>query len=126
IRHTQLPLSSSVKGVITPPLLFEPPTSFSYSRMGTLLAATIVERVTKMPLGQFEQQELFAPLKMKHSSLGLGELPLTSTARVQGDSYAQTERELERFGANSGYLRKLGHPWGGMHSNVDDLGVFLQ
>jgi CubicO group peptidase (beta-lactamase class C family) len=94
--------------------------------MGTLLAATIVERVTQMPLAQFEQQELFEPLKMKHSSLGLGERPLSDTARVQGDSFAQTEKEHDRYGSNSRYLRKLGHPWGGMHSNVDDLGIFLQ
>jgi CubicO group peptidase (beta-lactamase class C family) len=126
LREAHAPLADFVKGAMTTPLLFEPRTSFSYSSMGTLLAATIVERVAQMPLGQFEERELFTPLKMTHSSLGLGEQPLANTARVQGDSYAETERELERFGANSMYLRKLGHPWGGMHSNVDDLGVFLQ
>jgi CubicO group peptidase (beta-lactamase class C family) len=126
LREANAPLAEFVKGAMTTPLLFEPRTRFSYSSMGTLLAATIVERVTRTPLGQFEQQELFAPLQMKHSSLGLGERPLTDTARVQGDSFAETEKALERYGANSRYLRKLGHPWGGMHSNVDDLGVFLQ
>jgi CubicO group peptidase (beta-lactamase class C family) len=79
-----------------------------------------------MPLAQFEQQELFGPLQMKHSSLGLGERPLKDTALVQGDSFAESEKDHQRFGANSLYLRKLGHPWGGMHSNVDDLGIFLQ
>ncbi len=34
--------------------------------------------------------------------------------------------DLERHGANSRYLRTLGQPWGGMHSTVDDLGIFLQ
>jgi CubicO group peptidase (beta-lactamase class C family) len=126
IREANAPLGEFVKGAMTTPLLFEPQTSFRYSSMGTLLAATIVERVAQMPLAQFEQRELFEPLKMKHSSLGLGERPLKDTAQVQGDSFAQTEKDLERYGANSRYLRKLGHPWGGMHSNVDDLGVFLQ
>lgn len=126
LREANAPLAEFAKGAMTTPLLFEPRSSFRYSSMGTLLAATIVERVTKMPLAQFEERELFAPLKMKHSSLGLGERPLTDTALVQGDSFAQTEKELERFGANSLYLRKLGHPWGGMHSTVDDLGIFLQ
>ncbi|MSQ96600.1 MAG: class C beta-lactamase-related serine hydrolase, partial [Gemmataceae bacterium] len=100
-----------------------------YFRMilvGTLLAAEIVERVTKMPLAQFEQQELFEPLKMKHSSLGLGTRALADTARVQGDSFDKSEKDLDRYGANSSYLRKLGHPWGGMHTNVDDLGIVLQ
>ena len=79
-----------------------------------------------MPLAQFEQRELFEPLKMKNSSLGLGNRALSDTARVQGDSFAQTEKDLDRYGANSPYLRKLGHPWGGMHSTVDDLGIVLQ
>jgi len=126
LREAHAPLAEFVKGAMTTPLLFEPRTSFSYSSMGTLLAATIVERVARLPLGQFEQQELFAPLTMKHSSLGLGERPLRDTARVQGDSFAETEKDLDRYGANSDYLRKLGHPWGGMHSTVDDLGIFLQ
>jgi CubicO group peptidase (beta-lactamase class C family) len=126
LREANAPLSDFVKGAMTTPLLFKPGTSFSYSSMGTLLAAEIVERVTKMPLAEFEQRELFEPLKMKNSSLGLGKLALADTARVQGDSFAQTEKELERYGANSLYLRKLGHPWGGMHSTVDDLGIVLQ
>jgi CubicO group peptidase (beta-lactamase class C family) len=126
LRAANAPLADFVKGAMTTPLMFEPRTSFSYSSMGTLLAAEIVQRVTKMPLHQFEERELFAPLKMKSSSLGLGKRALADTARVQGDSFAQTEKDLERYGANSLYLRKLGHPWGGMHSTVDDLGIVLQ
>ncbi len=126
LREANAPLTEFVKGAMTTPLLYEPRTSFRYASMGTLLAATIVERVTKMPLAQFEQRELFGPLRMKHSSLGLGERPLKDTALVQGDSFAETAKDLDRYGANSSYLRQLGHPWGGMHSTVDDLGVFLQ
>ena len=126
LREANAPLTDFVKGAMTTPLLFEPRTSFSYSSMGTLLAAEIVERVTKMPLAQFEQQELFQPLKMKNSSLGLGKRALADTARVQGDSFAKAEKDLDRYGANSPYLRKLGHPWGGMHSTIDDLGIVLQ
>ena len=126
LREANAPLADFVKGAMTTPLLFEPRTSFTYSSMGTLLAAEIVERVAKTPLAEFEQRELFEPLKMKHSSLGLGKRALAETARVQGDSFAKAEKDLERYGANSSYLRKLGHPWGGMHSNVDDLGIFLQ
>lgn len=126
LREANAPLTEFVKGAMTTPLLYEPRTSFSYASMGTLLAATIVERVTQMPLAQWEKQELFEPLQMKRSSLGLGERPLSDTAQVQGDSFAQSEIENQRYGANSRYLRKLGHPWGGMHSSVDDLGIFLQ
>src|SRR5262245_61394557 len=126
LREANAPLSDFVKGAMTTPLLFEPRTSFSYSSMGTLLAAEIVERVTKMPLADFEHRELFAPLKMKNSSLGLGKRALSDTACVQGDSFAKPEKALGRYGANSPYLRQLGHPWGGMHSTADDLGIVLQ
>jgi CubicO group peptidase (beta-lactamase class C family) len=126
LREKNAPLSEFVKGAMTTKLLFEPRTSFSYSSMGTLLAAEIVERVTKMPLAKFEARELFEPLKLKSTSLGLGKRALADTARVQGDSFAETPKDLERYGANSVYLRQLGHPWGGMHSTVDDLGVFFQ
>lgn len=126
LREANAPLADFVQGAMTTPLQFEPRTSFRYSSMGTLLAATIVERITRMPLAQFERRELFEPLKMKDSSLGLGERPITETTWVQGDSFAQTEKDLARYGANSTYLRKLGHPWGGMHSTVDDMGIFLQ
>lgn len=126
LREANAPLAEFVKGAMTTPLLFEPRTSFTYSSMGTLLAATIVERVSGMPLAEFQKRELFDPLGMKNSSLGLGDRPLSRTPLVQGDSFAEKAEDLERYGANSLYLRKLAHPWGGMHSNVDDLGVFLQ
>jgi CubicO group peptidase (beta-lactamase class C family) len=126
LREANAPLAEFVQGTMTTPLLFEPRKSFSYSSMGTLLAATIVERVTKMPLSQFLERELFEPLQMNRSSLGLGDRPLADTARVQGDSYAETEKDQERYGANSPYLRKLGHPWGGMHSTATDVAIFLQ
>ncbi len=126
LREANAPLADFVQGAMTTPLLFEPGASFSYASMGTLLAAEIVERITKMPLAQFEQQELFEPLKMKRSSLGLGPRALADTARVQGDSYAESEKDLARYGVNSLYLRNLGHPWGGMHSTAEDLGIVLQ
>jgi CubicO group peptidase (beta-lactamase class C family) len=126
LREANAPLGDFVRGAMTTPLLFEPRTSFSYSSMGTLLAAEIVERVTKTPLPQLEERELFVPLSMKNSSLGLGQRALADTARVQGDSFAKTEKDLDRYGANSLYLRKLAHPWGGMHSTALDLGIVLQ
>lgn len=126
LREANAPLRDFVKGAMTTPLLFEPRTSYSYSSMGTLLAAEIVERVTKTPMPQLQDRELFKPLKMKNSSLGLGKRAVRDTARVQGDSFAESEKDLQRYGANSLYLRELAHPWGGMHSTVDDLAIVLQ
>ena len=53
---------------------------------------------------------LFEPLKMKHSSLGLGKRALADTARVQGDSFAKSEKDLERYGRFDPALDADGNP----------------
>jgi CubicO group peptidase (beta-lactamase class C family) len=112
---------------MTTPLLYEPGTSFSYQSMGILLAAEIVERLSHSSLRELEKKELFEPLGMKDSMLGLGGRSIDSTAWCQGrPTYATNERDQELFGPNSLYWRDFGHPWGGMHSSAVDLAVFLQ
>jgi CubicO group peptidase (beta-lactamase class C family) len=127
LRRAQAPLVEFVKRAMTTPLLYTPRTFFAYQSMGILLAAEIVERLTKMPLREFEQKELFEPLGMENSALGLGSLSIENTAWCQGaPSYTQNDEDEKKFGANTQYWRDMGHPWGGMHSNVYDLGIFLQ
>jgi CubicO group peptidase (beta-lactamase class C family) len=127
LRRAHAPLSEFVRRAMTTPLLFSPRTSFNYQSMGILLAAEIVERITKMPLREFERKELFEPLGMKKSSLGLGRTTIPETAWCQGaPSYETRSEDQKRFGANSPYWRDMGHPWGGMHSTTGDLAVFLQ
>src|SRR5262249_39066982 len=53
LRRAHAPLSEFVRLSLTTPLLFAPRTSFSYQSMGILLAAEIVERLTKTPLREF-------------------------------------------------------------------------
>ena len=127
LRRANAPLSEFVRRAMTTPLLFPPRTSFNYQSMGILLAAEIVERLTKMPLREFERKELFEPLSMKKSALGLGGMAIPDTAWCQGaPSYETQSEDQKRFGANSPYWRDMGHPWGGMHSTTGDLAVFLQ
>jgi CubicO group peptidase (beta-lactamase class C family) len=127
LRRAQAPLSEFVKRAMTTPLLYAPRTSFAYQSMGILLAAEIVERLTERPLREFEQKELFEPLGMKNSALGLGSFSIENTAWCQGaPSYTQSDEDEKKFGANTHYWRDMGHPWGGMHSCVYDLGIFLQ
>src|SRR5438034_5533055 len=127
LRRAHAPLREFVKHAMTTPLLYTPGTSFGYQSMGILLAAEIVERLTKLPLREFEKKELFEPLGMKDSALGLMGRAVEETAWCQGSpTYAESEDDNKRFGANSYYWRDMGHPWGGMHSSVLDLGVFLQ
>lgn len=123
LRRAHAPLSDFVKGAVVTPLLYEPGRDFSYQSMGTLLAGEIVERVSGMRLRDFEQKEIFSPLGMKSSSLGLGGRKIEDTAWCQGGG---DPADLERFGPNSPYWRDMGHPWGGMHSTTRDLAALLQ
>src|SRR4029077_20161007 len=74
LRRAHAPLSEFVKRSYTTPLLFKPGTEFRYQSMGILVAAEIVERISGMPLREFERKEIFEPLGMQHSALGLGRM----------------------------------------------------
>ena len=125
LRRANAPLSKFVEGTFKTPLLYPPGTSFRYQSMGTLLAGEIVERISGMRLRDFEKKEIFEPLGMKQSSLGLGSMQIPDTVEAwtspKGD-----RQDNERFGPNSKYWRDMGHPWGGMHSTTRDLAVLLQ
>ncbi len=81
-----------------------------------------------MPLDRFLQREVFGPLKMRHSSMGIGKRKIEDT--VQSDLPAQGELRMQDSDAswnwNSPYWRNLGVPWGGMHTTVGDINRLLQ
>jgi CubicO group peptidase (beta-lactamase class C family) len=121
-------LKDFVSGALRTPLLFPPGTRVSYQSMGILLAAEIVERVSGMPLDGYLQREVFGPLEMGHSSMGIGNRDIEDT--VQCDLPARGELRMQDADAswhwNSRYWRSLGVPWGGMHSTVGDINRLLQ
>lgn len=123
LRRAHSPLSDFVRRTFATPLLYPPETDFRYQSMGILLAGEIVERLTGKRLRDFEEAEIFAPLGMKHSSLGMGKHRISDTVwcAVPNDS-----AEMRSFGPNSPYWRDMGHPWGGMHSSANDLAILLQ
>ena len=124
LRRAHAPLSEFVRLAQKTPLLYPPNTGFRYQSMGILLAAEIVERVTGKRLRDFEEEEIFGPLGMKNSALGLGSHRIPETVWC-GTGMSETEDQV-RFGPNSPYWRDLGNPWGGMHSTGPDLAVLLQ
>ncbi|MGH9720316.1 MAG: serine hydrolase domain-containing protein [Bryobacteraceae bacterium] len=125
LRRAHAPLSEFVRLAMTTPLLFPPRTDFRYQSMGILLAAEIVERVSGKRLRDFIKQEIFDPLGMRSSALGMGAFTIKDTAWCQTSPGARPD-DIERFGANSPYWRDMGHPWGGMHSTTLDLAILLQ
>jgi CubicO group peptidase (beta-lactamase class C family) len=130
LRRAHAPLSEFVKRTYTTPLLFTPGTAWHYQSMGILLAAEIVEKISGMPIRDFEQKEIFEPLGMKHSSLGLGRMRIGDTVQVQdpGDTepLPTSPKNLASWGANSEYWRNIGSPWGGMHTTTMDMAILLQ
>jgi CubicO group peptidase (beta-lactamase class C family) len=125
LRRAHAPLSEFVRRAMSTPLLFPPRTDFRYQSMGVLLAAEIVERVSGKRLRDFLKQEIFDPLGMRRSALGMGSFRIEDTAWCQ-TSAGSRAADVERFGANSPYWRDMGHPWGGMHSTTLDLAILLQ
>ncbi len=127
LRKRQAPLKEFVAGTLRTPLLFVPGTRVSYQSMGILLAAEIVERVSGKSLDTFLRQEVFRPLKMRSSSMGIGKRKLEETVLcdlpMQGDLIM---RDADHdWNWNSPYWRKLGVPWGGMHTTVGDISRLL-
>ena len=126
LRRTHAPLSAFVEGALKTPLLYTPREGFQYQSMGTLLAGEIVERVSGMRLRDFEQKEIFTPLEMKNSALGMKQgWRIEDTVHVY-EGVRENKEDNLRFGANSPYWRDMGHPWGGMHSTTTDLAILLQ
>ena len=125
LRRAHEPLSEFVRRATRTPLLYTPRTNFRYQSQGILLAAEIVERVSGQRLRDFEEKEMFGPLGMKDSFLGLGGRRIADTVWCE-TSPNSNQADLERFGPNSPYWRDMGHPWGGMHSSAPDLAILLQ
>jgi len=128
--HAMLRSPEFVNGTVRTPLLFAPGTKYHYQSMGILLAAEIVERVSKMSLPAFLVKEVLKPLGMARAVLGLGSF-------TKGDMMPmQTEHAAPEAGGgapnakdwdwNSDYWRNLAAPWGGAHSAANDLSIFLR
>ena len=119
LRRRHAPLKDFVAGALKTPLLFKPGTECRYQSMGILLAAEIVERLTMRPLREFLAREIFQPLGMSATSLGLGgrRLETTAPSQVTADP---------GWNWNSRYWRDLGAPWGGALAPAGDVAKFLE
>lgn len=117
LRKRHAPLKDFVAMTCQTPLLFSPGTRVSYQSMGILLAGEIVERVSGHSLRDFLRDEVFQPLQMRDSSLGLGGRKRDDTMQLQHD--APTD-----WAQNSPYWRNLGAPWGGVHATAADVRRF--
>jgi CubicO group peptidase (beta-lactamase class C family) len=118
LRMAHAALDDFVHAICQTPLLFTPGTEVRYQSMGFMLAAYIAECITGMPFRDFLCREVFAPLEMNQTSLGLGGRRLSDMAACQVSGN-------DDWNWNSPYWRDLGAPWGGAHSTAEDIGKFL-
>ncbi|MCX6850171.1 MAG: serine hydrolase [Verrucomicrobia bacterium] len=129
LRSRHAPLAEFVQGAIRTPLLLAPGTKYHYQSIGILLAAEIVERITKSPLPEFLAKEVFTPLGMTHTALGLGRFKLADTIRCQTEHAAAEsgagDPQAASWDWNSPYWRNLAAPWGGAHGSAADVARFL-
>jgi len=129
LRSKHAPLAEFVRGAIRTPLLFAPGTKYHYQSMGLLLAAEIVERITKTKLPEFLAKEVFQPLGMTRTALGLGSFKLEDTIRCQTEHAAPEsgagDPKAQTWDWNSPYWRNLAAPWGGAHGSAGDVARFL-
>jgi CubicO group peptidase (beta-lactamase class C family) len=130
LRQRHAPMADFVQGAIRTPLLFNPGTKYHYQSMGILLAAEIAQRIARMPFAEFLAKELFTPLGMNRTALGLGRFKIADTVRCQTEHGAPEagggDASAREWDWNSTYWRSFGAPWGGAHGTAADVARFLR
>lgn len=117
LRKAHAPLAEFYRQMFELKLDFEPGTHIQYQSCGTAMLAVIVERLSGMSLPDFLHTELFVPLGMKDTALGIRDLSQDRVAYVNvGDAMRDTD-----WNWNTPYWWNLGVPWGGMFSTVTDM-----
>lgn len=119
LRKRHAPLADFVAATCRTPLLFAPGAKLRYQSMGILIASEIAARITHQPFPAFLDKQVFKPLDMRQTSLGLGGRSILQTMQCQVPATSDWDW-------NSKYWRNLASPWGGAHSNVGDIAKFLQ
>lgn len=113
---------------------FTPGHRVQYQSMGYLVLGEIVERVTGTPLPEFLRQQVFEPLGLVDTALGM-----PTSWDAEGGNNAQRPRsqriaeirlppQADPHSAcwNTRYWRRLGAPWGGLLSTPLDLAAICR
>ncbi len=122
LREAHAPMEEFIRRIcdLTPD--FPAGTGIQYQSAGIAILGEIVQRVSGLPLRDFLRQEIFDPLGMHDTALGMAGLPKERLSLVN----VPTEQIGADWGWNSDYWRNLGAAWGGMFSTVSDLTRYLQ
>ena len=96
LRRAHRPLSAFVEGTCRLPLLFPPGTRVNYQSMGIAMLAEIVHQVTGVALSEFLAKEVFGPLEMADTSLGVQGRGGAHGRRARAGGAGERRLELEQ------------------------------
>lgn len=129
LRQAHAPLSAFVEGTCDVELDFSPGRGVRYQSMGFAILGDIIQRVSGVRCAEFVRREIFEPLGMLDSWLGLPESWFEDDS-TEIDRIPEIQVPDEMVGKdwnwNGRYWRSLGAPWGGLLTTPADLGRFCQ
>ena len=125
LRKQHAPLTEYQKETNCAELVYAPGTRVHYQRSGILTLSTIIESVSGQNTREFLEANIFSGLGMKATELGTTDAVLDSERPPVASMVEEVEGH-DQWGWNSHYWRKLGAPWGGLISTVEDLGIFCR
>lgn len=108
------------------PLVFQPGSSWNYS-MATDVVGRIIEVVSKMPLDEFLEKNIFVPLGMKDTAFCVpGEKHSRLASLYRYDEINHSKIKLESFGNSSLEKPKFLSGGGGLISTAGDYFKFIK
>ena len=122
LRAEHAPLAEFVRRICALEASFAAGTNIEYQSTGIAMLGEVVERVTGKTLPTFLRHEIFTPLGMLDTSLGLADLDESRVPEINvGEAALRTDWHW-----NSPYWRHFGAPWGGMFTTVNDFYRYMQ
>lgn len=122
LRSAQAPLSEFVRQIceLTPD---EPPGRIvQYQSSGIAILGELIQRITGKTTPQFLKEELFAPLEMQDTALGVPDEWASAIVDRIAEVRIPAELQIEsHWDWNSDYWRTFGAPWGGLFTTPADL-----
>lgn len=118
LRAAHTPFDEFVKHICRCELLFEPGTQVSYQSMGTAMLAEVVHQADGRTIGDFLKAEIFDPLGMRSTALGVSGEAADKVVRID----LTPEQSATDWNWNTPYWHGFGAPWGGMTTTTADLG----
>jgi CubicO group peptidase (beta-lactamase class C family) len=117
LRAEHRPFSDFVAEICRTPLLFPPGTQVSYQSMGIAMLAEIVHQVSGSTVAEFLRAEVFEPLGMADTSLGLRADQRDRLVPVR----ISAQQSQTDWNWNSPYWLGFGAPWGGLITSPLDF-----